>query len=56
MKTLDNSLMENASKYDALVPIFTNVIFDTSQVHANTLFEHMFAWLDDVVEDNSAAS
>jgi len=30
------------------VPVFTNVIFDTSQVHANTLFEHMFAWLEHV--------
>jgi capsule polysaccharide export protein KpsC/LpsZ len=30
------------------VPVFTNVIFDTSQVHANTLFPEMFAWLDEV--------
>ena len=28
------------------MPIFTNVIFDTSQPHANTVFEDMFDWLD----------
>jgi hypothetical protein len=28
-----------------LVTVFTNVAFDTSQVHANTLFEDMFDWL-----------
>lgn len=31
-----------------LVSIFTNVVFDTSQVHANTLYPDMFAWLDEV--------
>jgi hypothetical protein len=30
--------------------VFTNVVFDTSQPHANTLFSDMFAWLDDVLE------
>ena len=30
--------------------MFTNVIFDTSQPHANTVFEDMFAWLDLVLE------
>ncbi|MCH7611322.1 MAG: hypothetical protein IIB10_11660 [Chloroflexi bacterium] len=34
--------------YRQVVPIFTNVIFDTSQVHANSIFEHMFEWLDAV--------
>ena len=29
--------------------IFTNVVFDTSQGHANQLYKHMFAWLDDVL-------
>ena len=33
-----------------MVPIFTNVIFDTSQAHANLGFEHMFAWLDETLE------
>ncbi len=28
------------------VTVFTNVIFDTSQIHANSLFSHMFEWLE----------
>ncbi|MCJ7717138.1 MAG: hypothetical protein MUO54_11555 [Anaerolineales bacterium] len=36
--------------FEGLVPVFTNVIFDTSQAHANTIFPHMFAWLDLVRE------
>jgi hypothetical protein len=48
MKGLDEALMKKAEGFSKIVPVFTNVIFDTSQVHANTLFEHMFAWLDHV--------
>lgn len=50
MKRLDNTIMGKVSEYGALVPIFTNVIFDTSQAHANKLFRHMFDWLDMIVE------
>lgn len=32
------------------VAIFPNVAFDTSQSHANTLFDDMFKWLDSAVE------
>ena len=32
------------------MPVFTNVIFDTSQPHANVIFEDMFTWLDRVLE------
>jgi len=38
------------SAFPKLVPVFTNVIFDTSQGHANVVFQHMFAWLDRVLE------
>lgn len=31
-----------------LVTVFTNVVFDTSQAHANTLYLDMFDWLTDV--------
>jgi hypothetical protein len=48
MKRLENSFLEKASHFKQIVPIFTNVIFDTSQVHANTLFSDMFVWLDNV--------
>ena len=32
-----------------VVSVFTNVVFDTSQVSANTIFESMFHWLDEVM-------
>jgi len=50
MWQLDDSLRNKTEHFSALVPVFTNVIFDTSQSHANKLFEHMFAWLDFLVE------
>jgi len=46
MKGLDVSFLQKASQFKQIVPIFTNVIFDTSQPHANTVFEDMFDWLD----------
>jgi len=50
MKRLDAAFLEKLSNFKYLVPVFTNVIFDTSQPHANTLFGDMFAWLDLVLE------
>jgi hypothetical protein len=50
MRGLDQGFLEKASKFKQIVPVFTNVIFDTSQPHANTVFEDMFAWLDMVLE------
>ena len=46
MKGLDTSFLQKAMGFKQIVPIFTNVIFDTSQPHANTVFEDMFDWLD----------
>ncbi|MFZ5858810.1 MAG: hypothetical protein ACOYZ6_18430 [Chloroflexota bacterium] len=46
MKGLDESFLQKAAAFKQIVPIFTNVIFDTSQPHANTVFEDMFDWLD----------
>jgi hypothetical protein len=43
---LDDAFLERAARFKQIVPVFTNVIFDTSQLHANTVFPHMFAWLD----------
>lgn len=48
MKQLEGHLLEKVSLYKKIVPVFTNVIFDTSQVHANTLFTDMFDWLDSI--------
>lgn len=50
MQELDTDFLAKATQFKKIVPVFTNVIFDTSQVHANTLFPHMFAWLDDVLK------
>ena len=49
MKGLDEAFLQKASRFKQIVPIFTNVIFDTSQPHANTVFSDMFTWLDFVL-------
>lgn len=50
MHGLDYAFLNKAAKFKQMVAVFTNVIFDTSQPHANTLYENMFTWLDDVRE------
>ena len=50
IKGLDESFLHKAAGFKQIVPIFTNVIFDTSQPHANTVFEDMFDWLDLTLE------
>ncbi len=46
IETMNTSLKAKSAEYKKIIPVFTNVIFDTSQVHANTIFTDMFAWLD----------
>ena len=46
MRDLDEGFLKKAAGFRQVVPIFTNVVYDTSQVHANLVFAHMFAWLD----------
>lgn len=50
IKGLDEAFLQKAKQFKQIVPVFTNVIFDTSQPHANTVFTDMFAWLDVVLE------
>lgn len=50
MRGLDAAFLEKAAAFEQIVPVFTNVIFDTSQPHSNVLFPDMFAWLDLVLE------
>jgi len=50
MDQLPADFLTFANRFEGLVPVFTNVIFDTSQAQANTIFPHMFAWLDLVRE------
>jgi len=49
MTGLDEDFIQKIDSFQQIVPIFTNVIFDTSQPHANVIFSHMFAWLDKVL-------
>lgn len=51
MQGLDESFLQKAAGFKQIVPVFTNVIFDTSQPHANTVFEDMFVWLDLVLDE-----
>ncbi len=50
MKGLDEAFLRKAAGFKQIVPVFTNVIFDTSQPHANTVFDDMFQWLDLVLD------
>ncbi len=46
MRGLDGQLAEKMGQFRQVVPVFTNVIYDTSQVNTNLAFETMFDWLD----------
>ncbi len=50
MSGLDADFLEKLAQFKQVVPVFTNVIFDTSQPHANVVFEDMFIWLDEVLK------
>jgi len=45
MTPLPDELQAKIGSFRQMVVAFTNVIFDTSQPHANVLFEDMFHWL-----------
>lgn len=51
MHELGEEFWQKAAKFQYFVPIFTNIVFDTSQSHANHIFPHMFAWLDQILEE-----
>lgn len=56
MESLSPEFWNLARTFRQIVPVFTNVIFDTSQKHANVVFSDMFQWLDEVktlIEQNS---
>jgi hypothetical protein len=50
MRSLGVEFWQKAVAFRQVVPVFTNVIFDTSQGHANRVFPDMFAWLEQVLE------
>lgn len=49
MQALPPELAERLARHRRLAVVFTNVVFDTSQLHANTVFPDMFAWLETVL-------
>jgi hypothetical protein len=50
MRNLPTDLIERAVEFRQVVSVFTNVIFDTTQMYANVVFKDMFAWLDALAE------
>ena len=50
IRQMDQDFIQKANQFEQIVPVFTNVIFDTSQIHANTVFGTMFDWLDLVLD------
>jgi hypothetical protein len=50
MHGLDRKFLQKAARFKQIVPVFTNVAYDTSQVHANKVFPDMFTWLEMVLD------
>jgi hypothetical protein len=50
MRSLPEELVQKAARFKQVAAVFTNVIFDTTQIHANTIFADMFAWLDTLLD------
>jgi len=50
MRGISTELLEKIERFKQVVVVFTNVIFDTSQIHANVSFEDMFMWLETVLK------
>jgi len=50
MNDIEPDLQAFASQYKNVATVFSNVIFDTSQYGANTVFESMFDWLDEIMK------
>jgi hypothetical protein len=49
MEDLPDTLTEKIQEYEQVVSLFSNVIFDTTQMYANTVFSSMFSWLDELL-------
>jgi hypothetical protein len=46
---LPEGLLQKAAGFRQVVSIFTNVIYDTTQMHANVIFKDMFFWLEELL-------
>ncbi|OJX45955.1 MAG: hypothetical protein BGO78_03445 [Chloroflexi bacterium 44-23] len=49
IRSLSSEFLQFANQFEQIVPVFTNVIFDTSQSQANIIFSNMFDWLDSLI-------
>jgi len=47
---LGDSLKSKIAAHRQTLAVFTNVVFDTSQLHANVSFRDMYDWLDTLLE------
>jgi hypothetical protein len=50
MQNLPEELVQKAAGFKQVVAVFSNVIFDTTQIHASTVFADMFVWLDTLLD------
>jgi len=50
MRTLDQAFLSKIEQFKQVVTVFTNVAYDTSQIHANVIYPSMFAWLETLLE------
>jgi hypothetical protein len=50
MSSLSDEFLSRVSEYDRVVTVFTNVIFDTSQAHANVYFSDQYEWLEYLID------
>jgi len=48
MQALPERVRSALEAHRQVVAVFANVVFDTSQIHANTLYSDQFAWLEDL--------
>lgn len=48
IEPIPQPLRQKLDAHKSTIAVFTNVIFDTSQIHANVLFENMFDWLEEL--------
>lgn len=51
MASLPEWLKAKASRFRATAVVFGNVVFDTSLIHAHTVFDDMHAWLETVARE-----
>ena len=50
MQGIGQEIIQKINGFKQIIPVFTNVVFDTSQGHANVIFKHMFEWLDEILQ------